>query len=40
MRNTYKILVGISRSRWEDNIRMDLGKSRVGNCGLDSPGSG
>jgi hypothetical protein len=25
---------------WEDNIRMNLKRSRVGRCGLDSSGSG
>jgi hypothetical protein len=28
--------LGTPRSRWEDNIRMDLKRSRVGSCGLDS----
>jgi len=49
MRNTYKITVentkqkrptGRPRHRCEGNIRMDLGRSRVGRCGLDSSGSG
>jgi len=49
MRNAYKILVGKPerkrprgrpRSRWEDNIKMDLKGNSVGGCGLDSSGSG
>jgi hypothetical protein len=47
MRNAYKVFVRKperrkpprrSRHRWEDNIRMDLEKIRVGECGLDSSG--
>jgi hypothetical protein len=48
VRGTYNILVGKPegrrplgrpRCRWEDNIKMDLGKARVWGCGLDSFGS-
>jgi hypothetical protein len=47
VRNAYKILVGIpggkrplgiSKCRWEYNVRMDLGVV-VERCGLDSSGS-
>jgi hypothetical protein len=31
--------LGRPRSRWEENIRMDL-RETVGSCGLDSSGSG
>jgi hypothetical protein len=34
-----KISLGRARRRWEDNIKMDLGK-KVGGYGLDSSGSG
>jgi hypothetical protein len=49
MRNAYKIFVGKSeekrpfrrtRSRWEDNIRIDLREIGLEGCGLDSSGSG
>jgi hypothetical protein len=49
VRGAYNILVwrpegrrplGRPRRRWEDNIKMDLGKKRVWRCGLDSLGSG
>jgi len=48
MRNVFKILVGKPegkrplgrRRRWVDNIRMDIREIRVGDCGLDSSGSG
>jgi hypothetical protein len=45
MKNAYKILVKkpkmkrpllIPRSWWEDNIRMDLWKNRLGSIGLDA----
>jgi hypothetical protein len=45
MRSTYRILVrkregrrllARSRSRWEDNIRLDLKGNRVGRYGMDS----
>jgi hypothetical protein len=32
--------LGIPRCRWEDGIRMDLRKTGLGGCGLDSTGSG
>jgi hypothetical protein len=49
MRNAYTILVGKSegnsplrrfRCRWEDNIKIDFKRNRVGGCGIDSYGSG
>jgi hypothetical protein len=49
MRNSYNILVGkpdgkrsLGRPRrfWEDNSKMDFQRNRVGECGLDSCGSG
>jgi hypothetical protein len=49
MRNAYKILVGKpeenrlvgrSRSRWGDNIRIDLRETGVGRCEMDSSGLG
>jgi hypothetical protein len=48
-RNAYRLLVGKTegkrplarpRSRWVDNIRMDLWRDRMGWCGLDWSGSG
>jgi hypothetical protein len=48
-RNAFSILVGkpegkrplgTPRRRWEDNIRMDLKRDRMGWYGLDSSGSG
>jgi hypothetical protein len=48
-RNAYRISVGKPegkrplgriRRRWEDNIRMDLKRDRMGWYGLDSSGSG
>jgi hypothetical protein len=47
-RNVYRVLVGKAegksllerpRRRWEDGIKMDLGRL-VGGCGVDSAGSG
>jgi hypothetical protein len=43
-RKVYKVLVGKPegrrplgrpRRRWEDGVRMDLGKTGFGGCGLD-----
>jgi hypothetical protein len=34
IKTAYKILVGKSRRRWEDNIRMDF-RETVGTCGFD-----
>jgi hypothetical protein len=47
-RSVYMILVGkpegnrleILRRRWEDNIKIDLKEMGLGECGLDSCGSG
>jgi hypothetical protein len=48
-RKVYKVLVGKpegkrplgrQRLRWEDGIRMDLGETGLGGCGLVSTGSG
>jgi hypothetical protein len=48
-RNLYRVLVFMSegkiplerpRHRWEDGIKMDLGRLVGGVCGVDSPGSG
>jgi hypothetical protein len=48
MRNAHEISVGKLevkplgrlKHRWEDNTTMNLKTNRVGNFGLDSPGSG
>jgi hypothetical protein len=32
--------LGSPRRRWEDGIRMDLGETGLGGCGLDSTSSG
>jgi hypothetical protein len=48
-RKLYKVFLGKlegkrqlrrPRHRWEDGIRMDLGETGLGGCGLDSTGSG
>jgi len=48
-RSVYKVLVGRpegkrvlgrSRRRWENNIKMDLKGSGIWGCGLDQAGSG
>jgi hypothetical protein len=48
-RNVYRVLVGKPegkrplgrpRRRWENGIKMDLGETGWGGCGMDSPGSG
>jgi len=32
--------LGRRRHRWEDNMRMDLKRKRMGRCGVDASGSG
>jgi hypothetical protein len=48
-RNVYRVLVGKPegkrlpgrpRCRWEDGIKMDIRKTSLEGCGMDSPGSG
>jgi hypothetical protein len=45
LRKAYTILegkkpLGRTTYRWEDNIRMDLRRNKMGTCGLNSSGSG